>query len=177
MAELRVLLIGATGVFGSRLAELAAKEKGIALTLAARDKAKLDALATRLGGLSVRQLDRLAITGADLKDFDLVVDAACMPFEDASFATALSVSMLEHALDPVAVLREMVRVTRPGGLVLVTCAGATANGASFVRHNPPDRWRPLPGTVGEILTHLGCDDVVETPDPQIQGAMVVGVKR
>ncbi len=76
MADLRVLLIGATGVFGSRLAERAVLEPGIALTLAARDRAKLDALAARLGGLAVRVLDRERVTGADLAGFDVVVDAA-----------------------------------------------------------------------------------------------------
>ncbi|MDO9367969.1 MAG: saccharopine dehydrogenase NADP-binding domain-containing protein [Sphingopyxis sp.] len=75
-APLRVLLIGATGVFGSRLAERAAMEAGIALTLAARDRGKLDALAARLGGPPVRQLDRTRITAADLAGCDVVIDAA-----------------------------------------------------------------------------------------------------
>lgn len=76
MADLRVLLIGATGVFGSRLAELASREAGLALTLAARDPAKLDALASRLGGLPVKVVDRTTLTAADLTGFDLVIDAA-----------------------------------------------------------------------------------------------------
>ncbi len=91
MADLRVLLIGASGVFGSRLAELAAREAGIALTLAARDRAKLDALAARLGGLPVHSLDRLALTATDLSDFDLVVDAAG-PFQ-ASAPTVIEAAI------------------------------------------------------------------------------------
>lgn len=91
MAELRVLLVGATGVFGSRLAERAAREAGIALTLAARDRARLDQLAARLGGLPVRPLDREKITAADLAGFDVVVDAAG-PFQ-ASAPTVIAASI------------------------------------------------------------------------------------
>ena len=45
---LKVLLVGASGVFGSRLAELAAGEKDVELTLAARNLRKLESLAARL---------------------------------------------------------------------------------------------------------------------------------
>ena len=83
MADLQVLLIGATGVFGSRLAELASRETGMTLTLAARDRRKLDALAARLGGLPVRTIDRSRLTAADLAGFDLVVDAAG-PFQTSA---------------------------------------------------------------------------------------------
>lgn len=91
MADLRVLLIGATGVFGSRLAERAAREGGFALTLAARDRAKLDALAARLGGAAVRTLDRRTLTAADLAGFDVVVDAAG-PFQ-ASAPTVIEAAI------------------------------------------------------------------------------------
>ncbi len=91
MAELRVLLIGATGVFGSRLAERTVMEPGIVLTLAARDRAKLDALAARLGGLAVRVLDRERVTGGDLAGFDVVVDAAG-PFQ-ASAPTVIDAAI------------------------------------------------------------------------------------
>lgn len=91
MAELRVLLIGATGVFGSRLAELAAREGGFALTLAARNLAKLDALAARLGGSAVRTLDRQRLNATDLAGFDVVVDAAG-PFQ-ASAPTVIEAAI------------------------------------------------------------------------------------
>lgn len=99
MADLRVLLIGATGVFGSRLAERAVRESGIALTLAARDRPKLDALAARLGGLAVRVLDRERVTGADLAGFDVVVDAAG-PFQaSAPTVIAAAIAAGVHYLD------------------------------------------------------------------------------
>lgn len=91
MPDLRVLLIGATGVFGSRLAERAVREAGLTLTLAARDTAKLAALAARLGDLPIRSLDRDALTAADLAGFDVVVDAAG-PFQ-ASKPTVIAAAI------------------------------------------------------------------------------------
>ena len=45
---MRVLVLGGTGVFGSRLCRLLAADPGIALTIAARDRAAVDALAREL---------------------------------------------------------------------------------------------------------------------------------
>jgi hypothetical protein len=45
----RVLVLGGTGVFGSRLCRLLAADPGIALTIAARGRAAVDALACELG--------------------------------------------------------------------------------------------------------------------------------
>jgi hypothetical protein len=73
---LRILLIGASGVFGSRLAELASREPGVHLTLAGRDGAALEALAARIGGPAIIVLDRNRITALDLINYDLIVDAA-----------------------------------------------------------------------------------------------------
>lgn len=76
-APFRILLIGASGVFGSRLAELAAREPGIALTLAGRRGAALEALATRIGGEpAIMVLDRDTLKAVHLVNYDLVIDAA-----------------------------------------------------------------------------------------------------
>lgn len=82
---LRVLILGATGVFGSRLTERLAKEPGFSLILAARDRAKLEALARQLGTpAEIRPLDRARITAEDLLGTDAVVDAAG-PFQGSTF--------------------------------------------------------------------------------------------
>ncbi|MEL6540757.1 MAG: saccharopine dehydrogenase NADP-binding domain-containing protein [Pseudomonadota bacterium] len=74
---LKVLLLGASGVFGSRLARLACEERGIHLTLAARGLAKVKALAAELpGDQACVALNRDTLTAHDLAGFDVVVDAA-----------------------------------------------------------------------------------------------------
>jgi saccharopine dehydrogenase-like NADP-dependent oxidoreductase len=73
---LRVLIVGATGVFGSRLARLAAREPGVRLTLAGRRKHPLDALSAELGGCKVKVLNRDIANAGDLRGYDLVIDCA-----------------------------------------------------------------------------------------------------
>jgi ubiquinone/menaquinone biosynthesis C-methylase UbiE len=47
-------------------------------------------------------------------------DAQHLPFEDQKFDIVISCEMIEHLTDPVAALREMARVCRPGGLLYLT---------------------------------------------------------
>ncbi|WP_024287813.1 class I SAM-dependent methyltransferase [Cellulomonas sp. KRMCY2] len=53
-------------------------------------------------------------------------DATALPFEDASFDVVHAHQVLQHLTDPVAALREMRRVTRPGGVVAVRDADYAA---------------------------------------------------
>lgn len=43
-----------------------------------------------------------------------------LPFEDSSFDVVVSIEVVEHVEDPFAFLRELARVARPGGRVVVT---------------------------------------------------------
>lgn len=47
-----------------------------------------------------------------------VADAACLPFADASFDACRIDRVLQHIGDPAPVIREMVRVLRPGGVLV-----------------------------------------------------------
>jgi len=49
----------------------------------------------------------------------VVADGRILPFPDGCFDVACSSNVLEHVADPVALLRDMARVVRPGGLVFV----------------------------------------------------------
>jgi SAM-dependent methyltransferase len=49
----------------------------------------------------------------------VVADAAALPFEDASFAGCWADRTFQHVADPLAALAELVRVTEPGGRVVL----------------------------------------------------------
>ena len=52
-------------------------------------------------------------TGINLRE----ADGAKLPFTDGGFDVTLAITLLLHVADPAAVVREMARVTRPGGRV------------------------------------------------------------
>jgi SAM-dependent methyltransferase len=123
---------------------------------------------------SVRELFPTPYTGIDIVQgpgVDIVVEDGSIPFEDETFATVVSTEMLEHALDPVFAFMEMVRVLKPGGILLVT-----ARGNGFPRHNPPDRWRLMPGTLRALAAGSGLLAAIETDDPQVPGYFLVAKK-
>jgi len=78
---LNLLIVGGSGVFGSRLARLVARETGIRLTLSGRRREPLERLATALG-CAVQLIDRDHVTASELAAFDVVVDCAG-PFQDS----------------------------------------------------------------------------------------------
>jgi len=53
---------------------------------------------------------------------DLIADAHCLPFADASFEGVVSLNAFEHYHDPVKAAAEMRRVLKPGGWIYVRTA-------------------------------------------------------
>lgn len=116
-----------------------------------------------------------------------VGDARQMPFDSDSFATVLSISVLEHVADPQAAIDEAFRVLKPGGVLVATIvldqfdtclhvarllrqAGLSGLSKCYVRSlnrafshialHPPAYWRNCLDAAGfEILT---CRNVVST---------------
>ena len=82
MTSCHILIIGASGVFGSRLTELLARESGLKLTLGGRRLAPLEKIAANCPHAAARALDRNIISANDLADVDLVIDAAG-PFQQS----------------------------------------------------------------------------------------------
>jgi len=74
--QIEVLVVGASGVFGSRLCRLASREPGIHLTLGGRRPAPLEALAAQLGDCAVQLTDRDQVSAEQISGFDVVIDCA-----------------------------------------------------------------------------------------------------
>ena len=95
-------------------------------------------------------------------------DARMLPFADASFDVALSAFSLNHLVDPATGLREMARVTRPGGaLVAATYAADDTHPVKAeVEETLASRgWSPEPWydvlryeTAPVLATPEGCAD-------------------
>jgi short subunit dehydrogenase-like uncharacterized protein len=86
----RVLIVGATGQFGARLARRIAPWPDVELVLAARDRGRLETLAAELGTGEVAVLDRRHL--ADLRRLEpwVVIDCAG-PFQGQSYAAPRSI--------------------------------------------------------------------------------------
>lgn len=130
-APIMVLVIGATGVFGSRLVERAAREPGVRLILSGRHRATLEELARRVApDADIRPLDRDAITPADLAGADLVIDAAG-PFQashDRVIRAAIDAGIayvdLADGRDFVAAIGRHDAAARDAGIAVTTGASS-----------------------------------------------------
>lgn len=67
---------------------------------------------------------------------ELLGPVEALPVEDASFDVVLCTQVLEHCDDPAQAVRELRRVTRPGGRVL-----ASTHGVQVYHPSPADYWR------------------------------------
>ena len=121
-------------------------------------------LLASLRGARVAALDAsaalLAIAGGRLPDADMRQgDLEGLPFDDASFDAVTAVNSLFYATDMAAAMRELTRVVRPGGRVVVTAWGppdrcellATALAAvgPLLPPPPPGVAPPHPGALSE----------------------------
>jgi len=83
---------------------------------------------------------------ADVERIDYcVADAQQLPFDDAGFDIACCLEVIEHVADPCACLRELARIVRAGGHVLLTCPSARF----------PLTYDPLNWVLSRVGTHIG----------------------
>jgi SAM-dependent methyltransferase len=81
-------------------------------------------------------------------------DGCAMDFSDASFDTVLSIQVLEHVFEPLGMVREMARVLRPGGkLVLLVPQTSTTHLAPHYYGNFSRWWieRALASSALELV--------------------------
>ncbi|MGN9844037.1 class I SAM-dependent methyltransferase [Nonomuraea sp. H19] len=88
-------------------------------------------------------LARAEAAGRGLDNVDFAVaDAHALPYADATFCVVHAHQVLQHVSDPVRALREMGRVTKPGGLVAARDSDYTAF-AWYPRLPALDEWLAL----------------------------------
>ncbi|MBV8951246.1 MAG: class I SAM-dependent methyltransferase [Actinobacteria bacterium] len=90
---------------------------------------------------------------------ELLGPVEALPVEDASFDVVLCTQVLEHCDDPAQAVRELRRVTRPGGRVL-----ASTHGVQVYHPSPVDYWRwTHEGLLRLFATSADWSDVSVTP--------------
>jgi SAM-dependent methyltransferase len=136
-------------------------------------------LADRAGAGSVSAIDPsptfVEATRARLQDVDIRQGAAeALPWDDGAFDAALAGLVVHFMTDPVGGLREMGRVTRPGGVVAASVWDHAGGGSPLslfwraaVDVDPAaPHERDLPGTseghLASLAAEAGLDDVASS---------------
>src|SRR5689334_20858953 len=84
------------------------------------------------------------------RSVDVFGDGLRLPFADASFDTVLSTEVLEHVSAPAAMVREMARVLRPEGRLLVTVPFLAP-----LHELPSDFYRYTPSALRALIEQSG----------------------
>lgn len=96
-------------------------------------------------------LEPAQLAGGAYGDIDHRCDATGVPEPDGSFDAILCTEMLEHVVEPIAVAREMARLLRPGGTLLLTAplgSGLHQEPYHFYGGYTPHWYRRVLGEVG-----------------------------
>ena len=105
------------------------------------DRLPPEALVVNVGCGVVRRFEPVCTShylATDLRvlpNVDFSSDASSLPVADRSVDMVLALELLEHVPDPTAVLREIARVLKPGGRVIVSVP------STVPRHDDNDYWR------------------------------------
>jgi ubiquinone/menaquinone biosynthesis C-methylase UbiE len=83
---------------------------------------------------------------------DVFGDGTCLPFRTGSFDTVLCTEVLEHLPEPERCVREMARVVKPGGRLLVTVPFTQP-----LHELPSDFYRFTPGALEHLFERCGLE--------------------
>ncbi len=94
--------------------------------------------------------------GKTTKEVDVVGGASAPPFRAGQFDAVLCSQVLEHVPDPLSTLKEIARVLKPGGRVLLSTHG------TFIYHpHPTDFWRWTQEGLRKVFEDSDCFDEIE----------------
>jgi ubiquinone/menaquinone biosynthesis C-methylase UbiE len=95
-------------------------------------------------------------------------DVSALPYEDGSFTILVTRFAFHHFLEPLAVLREMVRVCAPEGRIVVVDTCASEDPAKAAEFNRLEKLRDPSHARNLTLTELkGLFRAVDLPEPQV----------
>jgi SAM-dependent methyltransferase len=106
--------------------------------------------------------DAASYVGVDVQEnphADLHGAIEALPVEDESYDVVIATQVLEHVDDPSTAVRELYRVTAPGGRVL-----ASTHGVMVYHPNPVDYWRWTHAGLARLFAGAG-DWAGVTVDP------------
>ena len=120
---------------GSEIADVGTGTGFVAAGLAPRVKRVIGIdNASAMLRVAHENLDYLGVSNAEL----LVGDLAGLPLADNSVDAAFANMVLHHAVDPVAMLKEMARIVRPGGTIVLT--DEVEHSYEWMREEHADVW-------------------------------------
>lgn len=98
--------------------------------------------------------------GWDYGAIDYVSDAAAIPVADGSFDAVLCTEVLEHVPEPIRVVKELGRIIRPGGKLMLTAPLGSG------LHQEPDHYYGgfTPYWYKRYLGEAGFEDIAVTPN-------------
>lgn len=99
-------------------------------------------------------------------------DAAALPWRDGTFDHVYMMWFIEHLTDPAPVLREALRVLRPGGTITINETDYT----TFKACPPSEDWDHLEQAQFEHFRSLGTADIGRRLGPLLHSAGFSGVR-
>jgi phosphatidylethanolamine/phosphatidyl-N-methylethanolamine N-methyltransferase len=103
---------------------------------------------------SMLEIARERVARKDIKNVRLLeMDAADMKFADGSFDIVYAPYLISVVPDPIAVVREMVRVCRPGGKIIIL--------NHFLSPNPMLAW--IERAISPFTVHIGFKSDLDLP--------------
>lgn len=105
-------------------------------------------------------------TGVDARpgpNVDIVAEGAALPFPDHTFDAVLCLETLEHDRAPWRTVPELARVTKPGGLVVLTAPGPRFRPGDAHEY-PRDYWRMTAAGLEALCAGLGSVHTFDDDD-------------